>query len=1271
MLKTKPDPEKLIPEFILRKYHNGKKQGSFRGLVLYVDVSGFSEITNYLLQARKKGVQKVSEILNEFYHPFITAVYAHEGTISCFEGDSFIAIFPFQSNRIISLVKTIYVVAERSQNIKEKYLSKTDFGFHYKIGLSIGTVKWKIVRTAQQNFFLFQGKAVDQAISAGKRSIDDHFVVTKGLTEYLTGKRDITLVRISSELFQIKIMKSEKIQLSAPDISEKSYLKNQKLFLPVFLREIPLHNEFRNIITCFVSPSSSLDPDEFIVQVNKLSEKFGGLTKFSYGDKGLIGVIMFGAPRRMENSFQRATDLALHIVQNIPCRIGISSGSAFTGLIGNKYRSEYVVFSDKVNLSSRLMDSAGIGQIIVDDEIAKVISPDYKIKILGNRRFKGFDSNLRCWIVEGKKLDIKKDVKKIVNLHQQRKKLFEKAKQFVRKKKREIIYISGEPGTGKTILLNHFLKNNDLDISAYYLKQDYAVGENFNILVNFLSELFLKEDHGYTSWEKVFNRNYRDFLAKVKGSRNLTGKTALVENLQRNKPYIANILSLPVKSEFIENLEPEKKLTGKIRAIANIFRALCYDRPVVIILEDIHVLDSEIMEIISKIIEVLDEAACCFIFTTRDELKLNEKILKNSKQREKQLIKLNNLGYEDASKLIQLAIKATPGKNLIDYLYKVTQGNPYFIETYCDYLLENSLLIKKKNKYYLSQTETKVPTTIQDLIAARIDRLDSSSRDIFLISSVYQGEIDYNVLKETIEIISKTGVIPGFQISEVDFFCSVQKLIEKNIFKFVNSNLLIPDNELLVKIAYNMLLDSDLIKYHRIAAGLLEKNYGSDITRYSEIASHFEKGNKLRKASFYYEQAANYAQDNYLNKRAIQLYYKVKNCLRPRADIVKKAGINLKLIEVYEILGNTEHCKNLLSENINLCLKFLNKMNVDSEHKQVMQLNLFFTYIHGGYFKLKLGKYSEAVNFAEKAMDIFKLLKNDNLKSYVFILLGRIYYDKSNYKKAIYFFNKSVNICQKYNDEEKISRSLMNLGNIYSEMSDYTKAINIYKQALSLSEKNNNLFGIAGSMFNIAYIHFEQRDFKKAETSFLECLKIFKKFGETQNIAKTYLNLGLVSFEMQKFKKSNRYLRKSLNLNKKINNRLEISRVLVNLGNLYYRKEKFKEAEQYYQKASLIKDEIGDIKGRGILLGNMGIMFRDKKKYKKAEQYLNESLKILSTLNAKFLMAHLMYEMLKLYDLQRNYNKIRELYKNTLTLAEDLKLFDLKSKIIDYKKYLQ
>ena len=1268
MLKTKPDPDKLVPEFILKNYHQNKKQGSFRGLALYVDVNGFTEITNYLLRTRKKGVQKVSEILNSFYHPFITTVYTHEGTISCFEGDSFIAIFPFQSSRILSLVKSIYAVAQSSQKIKQKYLRKTDFGFHYKIGLSLGTVKWKIVETDQQNYFLFQGRAVDQAIYAGKRSIDDHFVVTQELADYLPG--DIILDRISSELFQIKIRKSEKIQLSTPDTSMPSYLENQKQFLPVLLSEIPLQNEFRNTITCFVGPEGGIAPDEFIIKLNKISKKHGGLTKFSYGDKGLIAVIIFGAPRRMENSFQRVSDLTLNLVKHIPCRIGISSGSAFTGLIGNKYRSEYVVFSDKVNLSSRLMDSADIGQIIVDDEVAKIIAPEYLVKIQSNRKFKGFDRNVRCWALEGKKSVVKKDFKQIVNLHQQRKELFEKAKQFVRKKKREIVIISGEPGTGKTILINHFLEYNDLDISAYYLKQDYAVAENFNILVNFLSELFLKKDHGYTTLEKIFNRNYRELLVKVKGSRNIPGKTALMKNLQRDKPFIANILGLPVKSKFIENLEPEKKLTGKIRAIANIFRALGYDKPVVIILEDIHVLDSEILQIISRIIEVLDESACCFISSTRDNRKITKEFLKDSRQKDQKFIKLDNLDYDDTSRLIQLSLKAAPGKKLIDYLYKITRGNPYFIESYCNYLLENSLLIEKNNKYYLSENQTKVPTTIQDLIAARIDRLDSSSRYIFLISSVYRGEIDYNVLMETIEIISKTRGMSGFQISEDDFFNSIQKLIEKNIFKFANSNLLTPDNELLVKIAYNMLLDSDLVKYHQIAAELLEKNYGSDITRYSEIAYHFEKGNKLKKASCYYERAASYAQDNYLNKRAIQLYYKTKKCLRPRADIVKKTTINLKLIEVYEILGNTEENKELLEENLNFCRKILKKNIFEFQQKQEVQINLLQTYVHYGYLNLKLGKYSEAINFADQAMDISNQLKKVKLRILVFILLGRIYYDKSNFKKAISFFNHAVKISKKYNDDEKLIKSLMNLGNIYSEMSDYAKAVDIYQQALSISEKNNNLFGITGSMFNIAYIYFEKRDFKKAETSFLKCLKIFKKTGEIQNTAKTYLNLGLVSFELQKLKKSNSYLRKSLNLNKKINNRLEISRVLVNLGNLYYRQEKYKQAEQYYQKASLIKDEIGDIKGRGILLGNMGIMFRDLKNFKKAEQYLNESLHILKSLNSKFLLAYLITEMLELFMIQEKTGKMKNLYKQALSLIDELKLTDLKLKIDQYKNYI-
>jgi len=151
----------LIPSFILEKNKENKFSGKFKATTMFIDISGFTAMTQDLMKNGKEGAEVLSDIINKIYTPSIKAVHDHYGFISTFAGDAFTSVFPYKDSKPIYALN----VAKQIQEIFSKIgKQKTKFGtfeLSIKIGLSYGTVNWGIIRSDNLKTYFFKGYTID------------------------------------------------------------------------------------------------------------------------------------------------------------------------------------------------------------------------------------------------------------------------------------------------------------------------------------------------------------------------------------------------------------------------------------------------------------------------------------------------------------------------------------------------------------------------------------------------------------------------------------------------------------------------------------------------------------------------------------------------------------------------------------------------------------------------------------------------------------------------------------------------------------------------------------------------------------------------------------------------------------------------------------------------------------------------------------------------------------------------------------------------------
>ena len=62
---------RLVPDWILHNYEAGRLHGHFDAATLFIDVSGFSSLSDVLIQYGREGIEVLTDIINRIFDPII------------------------------------------------------------------------------------------------------------------------------------------------------------------------------------------------------------------------------------------------------------------------------------------------------------------------------------------------------------------------------------------------------------------------------------------------------------------------------------------------------------------------------------------------------------------------------------------------------------------------------------------------------------------------------------------------------------------------------------------------------------------------------------------------------------------------------------------------------------------------------------------------------------------------------------------------------------------------------------------------------------------------------------------------------------------------------------------------------------------------------------------------------------------------------------------------------------------------------------------------
>jgi class 3 adenylate cyclase/tetratricopeptide (TPR) repeat protein len=632
--------------------------------------------------------------------------------------------------------------------------------------------------------------------------------------------------------------------------------------------------------------------------------RFEGTVNQFTGD-GIMA--LFGAPIAHEDHAQRACYAALHLQHELrryadevrlahglgfSVRMGLNSGEVVVGKIGDDLRMDYTALGHTVGLAQRMEQMADPGKALLTGHTAKLVSGYFQLRDLGATNIKGLSDLLHVFELEGvgrlrTRLDVSqaRGFSKFVG-RQSEMAALEVALERAMGGNSQVVGVVAEPGTGKSRLCFEFAERCRAREITVHEGHGVAHGKTVPLLP--ILE-FLRGYFGITEHDTA--RAARDKIA---------GRMLLLdERLGGGLAVMFDFLGVPDPERPLPPMGPEARERRLFDVIRRLARARSAREPAVFLFEDLHWFDRASDEFIENVVEIAPGNRTLVLLNFRPEY--HAAWMQRSYY---QQLPLLPLGPEAIAELFTDLLGSDPSfHRLRDLVQERTGGNPFFIEEIVQSLAETGVVAGTRGAYRLVKPaeEVGLPTTVQSVLAARIDRLPEREKQVLQAASVIGKRFSEPILRRATHLGGE------------DLPAALRTLTSA---EFLYEEALYPEAEYVFKhpltqeVAYRSQLAERRARVHAAVARAIEELESQKLgERAALLAYHWEQAGDASEATKWHRRAAEWVGLNN-PAEALRHWGRVRELLdtlpETTENVAERAAVRAQIMTHLARLGDVE-----------------------------------------------------------------------------------------------------------------------------------------------------------------------------------------------------------------------------------------------------------------------------------------------------------------------------------------------------------------------------
>ena len=587
----------------------------------------------------------------------------------------------------------------------------------------------------------------------------------------------------------------------------------------------PAERKLVTVLFCDLVGSTALgdrlDPEAFQAvlgayfdRMRKLSESFGGIVEKFIGD---AVVTVFGIPNVHEDDAERAVRCALAMHDalaglndtlrprfgvELVTRIGINTGVALAS-------PEALATGDVMNTAARLEQAASPGEILVGRETMmltrEVISfaPPRPIDV------KGKSEPLQGWLAENLATRRMRPRSPFVGRGPELETLTAVVERAIREQRPQVIAVLGEPGIGKTRLVDEFSARTT-GRAAVYRGSCLPYGES-------------------SPWMPMV-----DIVRSEAQIFDLDTSDAALRKLRKRLESRHQEAEVPVMEAQLGPLLGALRRTAPsgpelVWALRRYLEGLAVDGPIVLVLDNLQWGAQTLIETVLELADTIDLVPIVLVAVGRPELR--DRIGGLLGQERTALVTLDALS-SDQSRILVANLRAqadmTWAREEEDAIATRGQGNPLFLEEIAAMAAEEG-------------ASGGVPHSLQALISARLDLLASEAKRVAQAAAAV-GDVFWD---GSVWAVSGDDGEAGTVATALRMLRTRGFVEEESTSSFLGTRQFRFHHALIREVAYGSISKADRYHMHRAAAEWLEDRAGDRPEFFAQIAHHFDRALEL------------------------------------------------------------------------------------------------------------------------------------------------------------------------------------------------------------------------------------------------------------------------------------------------------------------------------------------------------------------------------------------------------------------------------------------
>jgi len=1082
------------------------------GTLAFVDISGFTRLTERLARRGKVGAEEMNDLLDVCFTRLLEVAYLDGAGLVKWGGDAVLLLF----EGLDHAARACRAAHGMRAALREMGRMQSSAGY-VSLRMSVG------VHTGTFHFFLVGGLHRDLAIvgPAATRTV---------LMESTANAGEILISRETAAGLESRLVgrpKGEGFLLrGAPDVAYPGEIAppddagiDLSRFVPVGVRGHLLGEreaEHRHVAVAFLefrgtdellesdgadAVADALEMCVTTVQQEADRHAVTFLDSDISNDGGKI-LLVAGAPTSSGNDEEGMLLAVRNIMDRgrvLPIRIGVSAGRVFATDFGPSYRRSYSIRGDTVNLAARIMGRAGNGQVLVTDAVLSRSRTPFETEELPAFAVKGKRRPVKAFALgaAGRRRLVRHDASPLIGRESELATLFA-ALEWAIRRRGGVVELVGEPGIGKSRIVDELTGKVEGVTVLMARCEMYESGTPYKPFRGLLREVL-----GIGAGE--------DATAAAQRLRDRVAVNA--PHLLAWLPLIGIPMDIPMPmTEETARLEDQFR-RERLEAVTEELLEWVLPTPTIFVFDDAHWMDEASADLVCRLAGRAPNLPWLVLVTRREAeggWKLPDEI------------DAITIGLEplDPSKAALFLEASTAGRPLPPHelaaLAERSGGNPLFL---------GELVVARRS----AGREETLPDTVEELMTAEIDRLGAPDRALLRHASVLGETFGFDILAEMLGDDAS-----GTHEDAVRRLADFVREEEPGRYRFRHA--------LLRDAAYEGLPFRRRRELHASAGDAIVRAAGSAVDDQADTLSlHFFHAHRYQDAWRFARTAAEQARAKYALVDACAQYRRaldaaghlrevptvqVVDVHEALGDLLDRLGIYDEAAASYKASRRTaagdplQEAKLLLKEAwiaerrgdyrqglrwVTRGLTTLDGIPGTEAGRERARLFAWYAAIRQGQ-----GRYREVMRWCRRAIEEAEASGERDALAQAYFILDWAHVDLGEPDEATHS-QRALEIYEELGNRGTAATVLNNMGMFAYFRGDWSDAVDLYQRGHDMRLMIGDVVDAAMGPMNIGEILSDRGCLVEAEVMFRDVLKVWQAAGRKEFVALTTSNLGRVA----------------------------------------------------------------------------------------------------------------------------------------------------------------